>query len=51
MSYEDICYLSATEALDRFRRRKLSPVELMQAIIERARNDGADHQRVHGDVL
>ena len=36
MSDEDICYLSATEALDRFRRRKLSPVELMQAIIERA---------------
>ena len=36
MSYEDICYLSATEALDRFRRRKLSPVELMQAVIRRA---------------
>ena len=36
MSYQDICYLSATEALDRFRRRELSPVELMQAIIKRA---------------
>ena len=36
MSDEDICYLSATEALNRFRRRKLSPVELMQAVIERA---------------
>ena len=36
MSYEDICYLSATEALERFRRRKLSPVELMQAVIRRA---------------
>lgn len=38
MSKEDICYLSATEALARFRLRKLSPVELMQAIIERAEN-------------
>ena len=36
MSDEDICYLSASEALKRFRRRKLSPVELMQAVIARA---------------
>jgi len=36
MSDEDICYLSATEALKRFKQRKLSPVELMQAIIDRA---------------
>ena len=36
MSYQDICYLSATEALERFRRHELSPVELMQAIINRA---------------
>ncbi|MFP6731958.1 MAG: amidase [Alphaproteobacteria bacterium] len=35
MNYEDICYLSATEALKLFKRRKLSPVELMQAIIKR----------------
>ena len=36
MNNQDICYLSATEALALFRRRKLSPVELMQAIIARA---------------
>ena len=35
MTYEDICYLSANEALKLFNRRKLSPVELMQAIITR----------------
>ncbi|MBT7146836.1 MAG: amidase [Rhodospirillales bacterium] len=35
MSYEDICYLSATEAIKLFKRRKLSPVELMKAIIKR----------------
>ncbi len=33
---EDLCYLSATRALKLFRRRKLSPVELLQAQIERA---------------
>ncbi|HNB25566.1 MAG TPA: amidase [Alphaproteobacteria bacterium] len=32
----DLCYLSATEALEQFRARKLSPVELMQAVIARA---------------
>jgi Asp-tRNA(Asn)/Glu-tRNA(Gln) amidotransferase A subunit family amidase len=36
MSDEDLCYLSATEALGRFKARKLSPVELMQAVIARA---------------
>ena len=35
MSYEDTCYLSATKALKLFKRRKLSPVELMRAIIKR----------------
>ncbi len=33
---EDLCYLSATEALRRFRSRDLSPVELMEAVIARA---------------
>ncbi|MGE0118115.1 MAG: amidase [Dongiaceae bacterium] len=40
MSDEELCYLSATEALGRFRARKLSPVELMQAVI--ARSDKVD---------
>ena len=33
---DDLVYLSAAEALDRFRRRDLSPVELMEAVIARA---------------
>lgn len=36
MSDDDLCYMSATEALVRFRARTLSPVELMEAIIRRA---------------
>ena len=32
---EELYYLSATEALDLFRKKKLSPVELLQAQIER----------------
>ena len=32
----DLAYLSATEALARFRDRSLSPVELTQALIDRA---------------
>ena len=36
MSNDDLCYLSATEALDLFRSRKLSPRELLGALIERA---------------
>ncbi len=32
----DLCYLPATEALQRFRDRSLSPVELMEAVITRA---------------
>jgi amidase len=32
----DLCYMSATEALALFRARKLSPVELMKAVIARA---------------
>jgi amidase len=33
---EELCYLSATEAVARFRASELSPVELMQAVIDRA---------------
>ena len=36
MSDVELCYLSATEALRRFKARQLSPVELMQAVIARA---------------
>jgi amidase len=32
----DLCYLSASEALRLFKARKLSPVELLQALIDRA---------------
>ena len=32
----DLHYLSATEALERFRARELSPVELLDAVIARA---------------
>lgn len=36
LSDPDLCYLSASEAISLFKSRKLSPVELMQAIIDRA---------------
>lgn len=36
MTDEDLCYLSATEALTRFRSKELSPVELLQAQLRRA---------------
>ena len=36
MNDVELCYLSAVEALSLFRRRKLSPVELMSAVIRRA---------------
>lgn len=36
MSSDDICYLSATEALVLFRKKKLSPVELLNALIARS---------------
>lgn len=32
----ELCYLPATEALSLFRKKKLSPVELMKAVIDRA---------------
>ena len=31
----DLCYLSAVEAVERFKTRSLSPVELVSALIER----------------
>ncbi len=34
---EQLCYLSAVEALARFRSREMSPVALMEAVIDRAR--------------
>jgi Asp-tRNA(Asn)/Glu-tRNA(Gln) amidotransferase A subunit family amidase len=36
MSDLDLCYMPATEALSLFARKKLSPVELMTAVIDRA---------------
>jgi amidase len=33
---DELCYLSATEAVARFSARELSPVELMEAVIDRA---------------
>lgn len=36
MSDLDVCYMPATEALAQFRARKLSPVELMKAVVARA---------------
>jgi Asp-tRNA(Asn)/Glu-tRNA(Gln) amidotransferase A subunit family amidase len=36
MSNDDICYLSATQALKLFKARKLSPRELMAALIDRS---------------
>ncbi|MXZ53028.1 MAG: amidase, partial [Acidimicrobiaceae bacterium] len=32
----DLCYLSATDAVELFRRREMSPRELMEAVIARA---------------
>lgn len=32
----DLCYMPASRALELFRKKKLSPVELMQAVIDRA---------------
>jgi len=36
MSNAELCYMSASEALAAFKSRKLSPVELMSAVIARA---------------
>ena len=36
MSIDDLCYMSAQEAIKRFRNLSLSPVELLDAIIKRA---------------
>jgi len=42
----DLHYLTATEALQRFRSKELSPVELMQAVIDRAQAVEAHDQRL-----
>ncbi len=31
----ELCYLTATEAIDQFKAKKLSPAELMKAVIAR----------------
>ena len=36
MADEELCYMGAAEALDRFKAKRLSPVELMRALIARA---------------
>jgi len=36
VSDAELCYLSAAEALRLFRKKKLSPVDLMEAVIRRA---------------
>ena len=36
MSDLELCYLPATEAIDRFKAKTLSPVELLTALIDRA---------------
>ncbi|MFZ1815808.1 MAG: amidase [Rhizobiaceae bacterium] len=36
MDQTDLCYLTASEAVARFKARKLSPVELLEAVIARA---------------
>ncbi len=33
----DLCYLTATEAIDQFKAKKLSPVELMKALLARCK--------------
>lgn len=45
MTQDDLCYLTASDALDLFKRRALSPVELIQAQIDR---DGAIGEMVNG---
>ncbi|MEZ4523840.1 MAG: amidase family protein [Thermomicrobiales bacterium] len=35
MDAADICYLSASELVDRYRRRELSPVEVTEAVLQR----------------
>ena len=41
MTASELCYLSAHEAIERFRARTLSPVELVEALIERHGEVGA----------
>ena len=46
MRNDDLCYLTATATLDLFRRRKLSPVELVTALIARE----FEHHAVNGVI-
>jgi aspartyl-tRNA(Asn)/glutamyl-tRNA(Gln) amidotransferase subunit A len=46
---DDLHYLSASEAIALFRARKLWPVDLMQAVIERA-TQGSLILKVHVDA-
>ena len=48
---EELCYLPASEALALFRRRELSPVELMQATIDRDRGARPGRQRPADPLL
>ena len=43
MQPHDLCYLPANEALRLFKEKKLSPVELMEAVVARA-------SKVNGEV-
>ena len=42
MTDTDLCYLGAAEAISLFKRKALSPVELMEAVIARAEAVGLD---------
>ena len=47
----DLCYLSATEALARFKARSLSPVELCRALIKRNEDSESGTERPHRHLL
>ncbi len=44
MTDDDLCYMSAVEAIARFKARTLSPIELMAAVINRTEHDPAKDQ-------
>ena len=46
MTDTDLCYMSAVDAIAAFKTGKLSPVELMRAVITRAENRQPHHQRI-----
>ena len=51
MATDDLCYLTATEAIERFRAKTLSPVELMSAVIARSETVKPQGQRLHLHLL